>query len=124
VCEHLDKCTPESVDIFTLDSDHLETVTKKRLLQFVALQILGWVPSDGDIIVVNEYLYVQVLCNGKSSRLGVVALLLRAIGAKTEDSLVAIGKRDTINQGPHMSETPRREFDARGETELRVTREL
>jgi hypothetical protein len=49
---------------------------------------------------------------------------LRTIGTKTEDGLVAISKCDTINQGPHMSEAPRGEFDTWRETELRMTREL
>lgn len=124
MCNHFCKCTPERIDIFTLDSDNLKTMAKERLLYLVAFQILGWVSSDGDIIVINDDLYVQILCNCESSCLGVVAFLLRAIRAKTEDSLVAIGKRDAIDQGPHMPEAPRREFDAWRETKLGVTRQL
>ena len=119
--DYFDKCPPESIDIFTVDSDHLETVAGECLLQVIALQIIGWVSGDGDVIVIDDDLYVQVLCSGQSSRLGVVTFLLRAIGAKTVDGLVAIGKRDTIDQGPQMPETAGREFDARGESELRVT---
>jgi hypothetical protein len=124
VCDHFRKCSPKSIDIFTLDSDHLEAVAEKCLVHFIALQILGWMPSDSDVIVVDDDLHVKILCNRESSRLCVVAFLLRAIGTKTEDGLVAIGKSDTIDQGPHMPEAPRREFDPWCETELRVTREL
>lgn len=124
MCNHFCKCTPESIDIFTLDSDHLKTVALECLLQLIAFQIFGWVASDGDIIVIYDDLHVQVLCNRESSRLSIVAFLLRAIGAKTEDILVAIGKGDAIDQGPHMSEAPGRELDPRRETELGVTWEL
>jgi len=124
VREHFYKCSPESIDIFTLDSDHLKAVSGKCPVQLKAFQILGWVPSDGDIIVVDDELHVKILCNCESSRLCVIAFLLRAIGTKTEDSLVAIGECDTIDQGPHMSETSRREFDAWRESEFWVAREL
>jgi hypothetical protein len=124
VCDHFCKCSPKSIDIFTLDSDHLEAMAEKGLLHLIAFQIVGWVPSDGDVVVVDDDLHVKILCNRESSRLCVVAFLLRAIGTKTEDGLVAVGKCDTIDQGPHMSEAPRREFDTWRETELRVAREL
>jgi hypothetical protein len=124
VRDHFCKCSPKSIDIFTLDSDHLEAVAEKRLLHLIAFQIVGWVPSDGDVIVVDDDLHVKILCNRESSRLCVVTFLLRAIGTKTEEGLVAVGKCDAIDQGPHMSKAPRREFDTWRETELRVTREL
>jgi hypothetical protein len=107
-----------------LDSDHLKTVAGERLFKVIAFQVFGWMPCDGDIIVIDDDFYVQVLRNGQASRLGVVAFLLRTIGAKTEDSLVTIGKGDAIDHGPQMSETTGREFDARRETKLGVTREL
>ena len=107
-----------------MDSDYLKTVAEECLLQLIAFQVFGWVTSDGDIIVIDDDLHVQVLCNRESSRLSIVAFLLRAIRTKTEDILVAIGKRDAIDQGPHMSEAPGRELNPRRETELGVTWKL
>jgi hypothetical protein len=118
------KCGPESIDIFTLDSDHLKTVAGERAFQAIALQVFGWMPSDGDVIVIDDDLHVQALCNGQASRLGVVTFLLRSIGAKAEDGLVAIGKRDAIDHGPQMSEASGREFDAWRKAELGVAWKL
>jgi len=63
-------------------------------------------PGDGDIVVIDDDLYVQILCNSQASRLGVVAFLLRSIRAKAKDRFVAIGKRDAIDHGPQVSESP------------------
>lgn len=45
-------CTPERVNVFTLNLDDLQTMTLERLLQLVALEVFRRVASNGDIIVI------------------------------------------------------------------------
>ena len=80
--------------------------------------------GDGNVIVVDEEFYVEVLSDCKPSGLCVVTLLLRSIGTQAENDLVTVGKSDTINHGPHVSKTSRREFDPGGQTQLGVTGKL
>ena len=115
------KCTPECVDVFALNRNDFEAVAGERLGQLVTFEILGRVSSNGDIVVINEELHIQALRNRQTSRLSVVSLLLRAIGAKTENSLVAIGKCYAVDHWPHVSEAARGKFDAGCKAELRVT---
>ena len=124
VSDRFYKCTPECVYVLALNRNDLETMSGERLGDLVAFEIFRWVSSDGDIVVINDEFHIQFLGNCEASRLSVVSLLLGAIGAKTEDILVAISKRDAVNHRPHVSETARREFDTWRKTELRVTWQL
>ena len=67
---------PKRVQVLAVHGDHLEAVARKRLLEVVALEVLGGVAGDGDVIVVNDELDVQALRNSQTGGLGVVALLL------------------------------------------------
>ena len=116
--------TPEGINVLALDSANLETMAFERLFQVVPLEIIGGVASNGDVIVVNQELNVQALSNGKASSLCIVTLLLRTIGTETKDDFIPVGKGDTINMGPHVTKTTRRELDARSEAKFGVTGEL
>ena len=119
--EYFDKCAPESIDIFALNSNYLKTVAGERLGDLIAFEILGRVSGNGDIVVINDELHIQALRNCQASRLGIISFLLRAVRTKTENSFVAIGERDAVDHGPHVSEATRGEFDTWRKTELRVT---
>ena len=82
------------------------------LADVVALEVVGWVAGDGDIVVVDEQFDVEVLCDGEAGGFGVVALLLAAVGAKHEDRLVGVGHGDAVDEGPHMPESARGELHA------------
>lgn len=71
------------------------------------LEVLGRVPSDGDVIVVDDDLYVQLLGNSEAGSLGVVALLLRAIGAEAKDYFVSVCHGDAVHHCPHVAEAAR-----------------
>lgn len=47
------------------------------------------------IVIVNQQLNVQVLCNSESGSFGVVAFLLGAVGAEEEDVGAGVGHRYT-----------------------------
>lgn len=118
------KCTPEGVDVFTLYSEDLETMSLERLLQFVSLEIIGGMACDGDVVVINQELNVQALRNGKTSSLCIVTLLLRTIGTETKDDFIPVGEGDTVYVWPHVAKTTRRELDAWSEAEFGVAGEL
>ena len=115
---------PELVDVLALDGEDLEAVALESLRELEALEVLGGMARDGDVVVVDEELDVQVLCDGEAGGLGVVALLLGAVGAEAEDGLVAVGEGDAVDEGPDVAEAAGGELDARGEAELGVTWKL
>jgi hypothetical protein len=116
--------TPESINVFTLNGNDLETVTLEGLVELVALQVFGGVSRNGDVIVIKEKLNIQVLGDGKTSSLRIVTLLLGSIRAEQEHSLVLISHSDTVDKRPHMAEATRGEFHARRKTKLGMSRKL
>ena len=115
---------PELVDVLALDGEDLEAVALESLRELEALEVLGGMARDGDVVVVDEELDVQVLRDGEAGGLGVVALLLGAVGAEAEDGLVAVGEGDAVDEGPDVAKAAGGELDARGEAELGVTWKL
>lgn len=99
-------------------------MSRQCLLDVEALQVLGWMAGDSDVVIVNDKLDVQVLGDCKSGGLGIVTLLLRAVGTEHKHGLLAVCKRNPIDEGPDMTETAGREFDAWGKSELRVAGKL
>ena len=75
VGDDLAKASPESVNVLAIDGDDLQTVYGQRLADLVALQVLRGVAGDGDVVIVDDQLHVEVLCDGETRRLGVVAFL-------------------------------------------------
>ena len=53
----------------------VEAVACKSLANVVALQVLGGVSGNGDVIVIDDELDVQVLRDGETGGLGVISLL-------------------------------------------------
>jgi hypothetical protein len=81
------------------------------------------VAGNGDVVVVNEHLEVQLLGHGEPGRLGIVPLHLAAIGTQQDDGLAGVGHRHAIAKSPQMAETTRAEFHAGSEKLLRVARQ-
>ena len=69
--------TPESIDVLAVHSHNLQAVTLKRLRDVVALKVLRRVTSNGNIVVVDDQLDVQVLRDGKTGGLGIISLLFQ-----------------------------------------------
>ena len=65
----------------------LETVASERALDRVPSEVLGRVPSDRDIVVVDDQLDAESLRHGQTRGLGVVALHLRPVGSEAEAHL-------------------------------------
>lgn len=116
--------TPKCIDVLTLDSDDLETMSLKGLLQVVSLEVVGGMTRNSDVIIINQELDVQALSNSETSSLRVVTLLLRTIRTKTEDDFVSVGEGDTVDMWPHVTETTRRELDTGCQAKFRVTWEF
>ena len=72
------------------------------LLDIVALEVLRGVAGDGDVVVVDHQLHVDVTGSSKARGLGVVALLLRTIRAQAPRNLVRVGHGHTIHHRPHL----------------------
>lgn len=73
--EDLTKSGPKGVKILTLDGDNLQTVARKGLRKVVALHVLGRVTGNGDVVVIDDELDVEVLCDGQTSGLRIVTFL-------------------------------------------------
>ena len=122
--DDLDETTPEGVDVLSLGSHNLETVTCESLGDVIPFEVLGRMTGNGDIVVVYEEFYVEVLSDCQSSSLCIVALLLGSIRTQAEHGFVTVGESNAVNHGPHVSKTPRGEFDSGGQTQLGVTGKL
>mmetsp|Transcript_18830 Transcript_18830/g.21031 ORF Transcript_18830/g.21031 Transcript_18830/m.21031 type:complete len:622 (+) Transcript_18830:96-1961(+) len=114
----------QSVQILARNLGHRKAVSPEGVGHGVATHVLGWVASDGHIVVVNQQLDVQVLGHGQTSGLSVIALLLRAVRPKAEHDLVRVGQGHTVDIRPHVTEASRAKLNSRGETKLRVPRQL
>lgn len=91
---------PQLIEVLALHSDDFQSVAGQSLGDVVSREVLRWVSGDSYVIVIDEELDVQALRNSKPGSLGVVAFLLRAVGAQAEDGLVAIGEGDTVDERP------------------------
>lgn len=124
VVDDFAQSSPKRLEIFALDSYYLEAMSRQRLLDVEALQVLGGMTGDSDVVIVNDKFDVQALCDCKSGGFGIIALLLRAVGTEHKHGLLAVCKRNAIDEGPDMTETTRREFDAWGKSKLRMAGKL
>jgi hypothetical protein len=68
--------------------------------------------GDGDIVVVDEHLDVELLADRQARRLGVVAFHLAAVGAEQDDRLAGVRHGDAIAECPEVAEAAGGEFDA------------
>jgi hypothetical protein len=94
--------TPQRIEILPLDSENFESVPFECFRYTVSFQVFRRVPSNCDIIVVNEKFDVESLGNCEPSRFSIVAFLLRTIRAKAENSLVTVSERNTVDKRPCM----------------------
>ena len=99
-------------------------MSSKRLVEVVALEVLRRVSCDSDVVIIQDQLHVEILGDCQSGSLSVISFLLGTIRPQHKDDLVLIGKRDTIDERPHVTQTARRELDSWGQAKLGVAREL
>lgn len=114
----------QRVDVLALGADNVEAVAFQGSGDVKALQVLRRVSGDRDIVVVNEQLDVEVPGHSNACSLGVVSFLLGTIGTQHDDVLILVGHRDTVDHGPHVTETTGAELDTRREAQLGVARQL
>ena len=62
--------------------------------------------GDGDVVVVDEDLDVELLADGEPRGLGIVAFHLRSVGAEQDDRLAWVGHGDAVAEGPQVPEPP------------------
>jgi len=122
--DDLGQTSPEGINVLPLDGHNLKAMTLESLGEIVSLEVLRRMTGNGNVVVVDEEFYVEILSDCKPSGLCVVTFLLRSIGTQAKDDLVTIGQSDTVNHGPHVPKTPGREFDSGGQTQLGVTGKL
>ena len=91
---------PQRIEVLPLDSDNFESVPFECFRNIVSFQILRRVSSKCDIIVIDEKFDVESLRNGEPCSFSVVTFLLRAIRAETENGLVAVSERNTVDMRP------------------------
>lgn len=109
------------IDVFTLSFGDVKAVALERLADVVALEVVRGVTGDGDVVVINQQLDVEVLCDTQTCGFRVVTFLLAAIGAKHKDGLVGVGHRDAVDVGPHVPKSAGAELHARRVAALGVT---
>lgn len=73
--EDLAETSPKGVKVLALDSHNLQTVTGEGLREVVALHVLGRVAGNGNIVVIDDKLDVEVLRDSQSGSLRIVTFL-------------------------------------------------
>jgi hypothetical protein len=66
----------------------------------VAWQVNARVPSDSDVIIVDQNLHVEVVGDGDSSRFSIVTFLLGTVRTETKDSFAPLADSDAVDKGP------------------------
>lgn len=94
--------SPQRIEIFPLDRENFESVPFECFRYIVSFQVFRRVPSNCDVIVVDKNLDVESLGNCEPCSFSIVTFLLRSIRAKTENGLVAVSERDTVDKRPCM----------------------
>lgn len=93
---------PQRIEILPLDRENFESVAFECFRNIVSFQVIRRVPSNCDIIVVDEKFDVESLGNCEPRSFSIVTFLLRAIRAKAENGLVAVSERNTVDKRPCM----------------------
>ena len=78
------------------------TPNLEGLLDVVALEVIGRVAGNGDVVIVNHELHVEVASRREARRLRVIALLLRSVRAQAPCDLVGIRHRHSVHHRPHL----------------------
>lgn len=73
--EDLAETSPKGVKVLALDGDNLQPVARKGLREVVALHVLGRVAGNGNIVVIDDKLDVEVLRDSQTGGLRVVTFL-------------------------------------------------
>ena len=85
-----------------MDGDNFEPVPFECFRDIVSLQVFRRVSRNGDIIVIDKKFDVESLGDCKSCSFSIITFLLRAIGAKAEDDLIAVSEGNTVDKRPCM----------------------
>ncbi len=104
----------EIVEILAVALDHGQTVAGKGLGHREALDVVAGVAGDGDIVVIDDEFDLESVGDGDAGGLGVVALLLGAVGTETEDRRVGVRHGDAVDVRPHVAEPARAESPTPG----------
>ena len=100
-----------------------QSVAGERAREVVADHVLLRMAGDGDVVVIDEHLEIELLAHAKPRGFGVVPFHLRAVRTEHHDRLARIGHRHAIAERPHVPEPAGTEFDARRELFLRMSRQ-
>ena len=110
--------------IFAVTDVDLQAVAFECFGNVEARQVVRWMTGDGDIVVVNQQLDIQILSNGQSSGFCVVAFHLRSVRSQHEHDFVRVGDRHTVDVWPHVTESTRAELNTGREAFFGVSRQM
>ena len=99
----------EIVEILAVALVHGQTVSGEGLGHRETLDVVAGVTGDGDIVVIDDEFDLESVGDSDAGGLGVVALLLRAVGAETEDRRAGVRHGDAVDVRPHVAEPARAE---------------
>jgi hypothetical protein len=106
----------ETINVLAIALQHLQAMAFQGLANAETRQISRRMPGDGDIVIVNNDLYVEMLSDGKAGGFSIVAFLLGAIRPQTEHRFARVTQGHTIDIRPHMTKSPRAELNPWSQT--------
>jgi hypothetical protein len=78
------------------------------------------VAGDRHVVVVDQQLHVEPVGHRKAGRLGVIPLLLGAVGAQAHQHPIGIRQGQAVHERPEVAEATGTEGHPGGEAQLRV----
>jgi hypothetical protein len=79
---------------------------------------------NGDIVVVNQQLHIDVVSHRKPGRFSIIAFLLGAIGPQAEHGFARVSQGHTIDVGPHVTKPTGAELNPGSQAQFGVAGEL
>ena len=75
----------QPIQVFPIPFQHGQAVTFQGFLHAEAAQILGRMTGNGDIVVIDQQLHIDVVRHRQPGRLGIVTFLLGTVRPQTEN---------------------------------------
>jgi len=111
-CQSFLNSFKKRVDVFPASGIDGEAMAHQRFFDVITFHVLAGMTGDGDIVVVDEELDVQLLRDGISGGFGIGAFLLRAVTAEQNHHSVRMSGRYPVDMTPQMPEPAGTEKDS------------
>jgi hypothetical protein len=76
---------------------------------------------NGDIVVVNQQLHIDVVGHGETGRFSIVAFLLGTVGTEAENGFARVCQGHTVDVGPHVTQTTGAELNPGSQAQFGVS---